>query len=584
MLRYLFVGVLSALATFICFSSESNAQNKSETAPKPEIWIGVLDTGIMKLRLKLDVTKDNGKQMAVVYSIDQGNARLKLDSYSEENGVVKFKFKKASIVFEGKLDPADKLIQGTFTQSGQPFELTFKKTDNYKPDKHIETWAGVMDAGIKKFEFQIRVFETYQGRDAKLDSFSEGLLGLPIDLSQKDSAFNFELAMTKASYHGEFSDDRKSITGKWKQRGNELDLNFKQVELSKTRDPKAKRPQTPKAPFPYKSKLITFNNDKDSVKLAGTLTIPQGTGPFPAVILISGSGGQDRNETIFEHRPFWVIADRMTRAGIAVLRYDERGIGESTGTFATVNSMDLSHDIEAGIEFLKGRDEIDAARIGLIGHSEGGYLGPMVAARNKSVAFLVSMAGSGVTGKEIIRSQSRLMLGSLGQPKKEIDYAVNLSMKMIEVVEANKAADRETLVKKMEQRLEQYVAENEPSEEFKNTIGSQKAAYATYANPWFRFFLTHDPRLDLRKVKVPVLAFCGSKDLQVDADLNLPEIEKALKEAGNQDFTIMKVEGLNHLFQKTETGRVSEYAHLEETFNEDLLETMVQWVVKRSSK
>ncbi len=567
--------ILNALV----FATTVDAQDDKKSKPK-NVWLGTLDVGVAKLRLKIDVTETNGTKSAVMYSLDQGNAKMPLDYFTEKDGTVKFALKKATIVFEGKLNKKKNAIEGTFTQGGQPFKISFHNANDFKADKHVETWQGTMDAGTRKFEFQIRVFKTQNGRTAKLDSFSENLLGLPLELSEKDNQFSFEFRASGAKFEGKYSDDKQQIVGKWTQRGNELDLTFKKIALSQTRDPKAKRPQTPKGPFPYKSELVKFENKKDSVTLAGTLTIPKGTGPFPAVILISGSGPQDRDETIFDHRAFWVIADRMTRAGIAVLRYDERGIGKSTGNYSKANSLDLSRDAEAGIEFLKSRGDIDKNKIGIIGHSEGGYIGPMIAARNKSVAFLVCMAGPGVPGKEIIKSQSRLIAEAMGESKKEVDYAIDLSMKLIEVVEANKSANQKTLIKKMEQRMDQYVAENKPSKKFEESIGTQKAGIARLASPWFRFFLTHDPRVDLRKVTVPVFVFCGSKDLQVDADLNLPEIEKALKEAGNRNITIMKVDGLNHLFQKTKTGRVDEYASLEETFNEDMLKKMVEWVVK----
>ena len=571
--------VLTLIA--FCFAVP-DAIAQDEKKSKPEVWMGTLDAGVAKLRLKITVTEKDGKKTATLESLDQGKAKIPMDSFTVKDGVVKFALEKLTIKYEGKLNEKKTVIEGTFEQGGRELKLDLKKIDGFQPDKHVETWKGTMDAGARKFDFQIRIFDTYQGKTGKLDSFSESMMGLPIELTIKDKQFDFDLKLTGAKYVGKLSDNKKTVKGKWKQRGNELDLEFKKIHLSQTRDPKAKRPQNPKEPFPYASKKITFKNEKDKITLAGTLTIPKGEGPFPAVILISGSGGQDRDETLFNHRPFWVIADRMSRAGIAVLRYDERGIGESTGDFSKANSVDLSRDIEAGVEFLKSREEIDKSKIGLIGHSEGGYLGPMVAARNKSIAFVVCMAGPGVPGKDIIINQTELMMKATGESDKEIKYALGMSRALIKTVEANPSLDEKALIKKLEQTMDEYLAANKPTKFFEKNLEAAKAGLSQMASPWFRFFLFHDPRVDLRKVTVPVLAFCGTKDLQVDADLNLPEIEKALKEAGNKDVTIKKVEGLNHLFQKTKTGRIDEYGFLEETFNEDLLKMMVNWVVKKT--
>ena len=545
-------------------------------------WLGTLDTGRGKLRLKLVVEKKNGGIRGAIFSVDQGNAEIKLDRVQAEGLELQFSSKRVGMTFAGKLSENKDAIAGTLTQLGAKFDMKFGRVSkDRKPDKHLETWQGILDAGNRKFEFQLRVFESADGKKvAKLDSFSESLFDLPVEYQSDDDQITIRLDFSGAVYSAKLSNDKNQMKGLWKQRGVELDLSLVKVPLNQTRDPKANRPQTPKGPFPYEVREVKFDNRVAGITLAGTLTIPKGEGPFPAAILISGSGPQDRDSTIAGHKPFWVIADALTRRGIAVLRYDERGVGKSTGDLSQATSHDLSLDVESAMKYLSGVKKVDRRKIGLIGHSEGGYVAPMIAARNRDVSFIVSMAGPGVPGRQIVLSQTRLILEASGADPKMVEMTTQFSQGLFKQLEQSRGSN--DIMQKMRQQFQQQLKGIPDSlKKQMEQSGGEASSLAQMTSPWFQFFAHHDPRADWRKVKCPVLAINGTLDLQVDPELNLPEIEKALMQAKNRDVTIKRLKGLNHLFQTTETGKIEEYAQLEETFNADALKLIVDWVVQK---
>jgi len=339
------------------------------------------------------------------------------------------------------------------------------------------------------------------------------------------------------------------------------------------------RPQEPKPPFPYTAEEVTYTNG--TVKLAGTLTLPPGDGPFPAVVMITGSGAQDRDETLLGHKPFLVLADHLSRHGIAVLRADDRGVGGSTGSVSDSTSADFAQDALAGVRFLKTHSKIAGDRIGLIGHSEGGVVGPLAASQSSDVAFVVMLAGTGVPGPEVLVLQSERMARADGTPEEKIHKESASIRRMIDVVRTeNDPAARE---RKLREAAREDAA-TLTADELKAAGGTDALvgnAVKTFNSPWFRYFLAYDPRPALRKVKVPVLALNGELDLQVIPDQNLPEIEKAFKEGGNKDFTLKRLPGLNHLFQPAKTGSPTEYAKIETTMDPLVLDTVTQWITER---
>ena len=330
---------------------------------------------------------------------------------------------------------------------------------------------------------------------------------------------------------------------------------------------KGRRPQVPAKPYPYREEQVTYENSAAAVKLAATFTIPSGKGPFPAVVLITGSGPQDRDESVAGHRPFLVLSDYLTRHGIAVLRADDRGIGKSTGNFQTATTADFAADAEAGVAYLNTRSEADPHRIGLVGHSEGGIIAPMLAARNPNVAFIVMMAGPGVPGDEIVEMQTLLIAEANGALLK---VAEKQAAQQREIDEIIKAGSDEAVIGK---NLRRRAAEGNLDPVVEGRINIMNS-------PWFRYSLKYDPAVALRKVKCPVLAIYGEKDLQVSPKQNLPIIRRALEESGNKNFEVDELPGLNHLFQTAETGAPREYEEIEETMSPLALEKIANWISK----
>jgi pimeloyl-ACP methyl ester carboxylesterase len=340
------------------------------------------------------------------------------------------------------------------------------------------------------------------------------------------------------------------------------------------------RPQEPEGPLPYRAEDVTVPvpaEDGEGHTLAGTITLPDperwGDGPYPGVVLISGSGAQNRDSVLLGHKPFLVLSDRLTRAGIAVLRYDDRGFGASTGDFASSTTLDFADDAQAAAAFLRGRPEVDERRVGLIGHSEGGLIAPMVAAREPGVAFIVLLAGPGVRGSEILIYQSELMFRQTRQAPDWIAASSSIRREIFEAI-VNDATEDELLP------LARKLVDHEMAY-LQDEAGRERAARATmaqFASPWLRRFAKIDPLEALAGVAVPVLALNGTKDMQVPADANLGAIERVLTEGPCPSVTAVRLVGLNHLFQPAQTGLIGEYAVISTTFDERTMGLIAGWV------
>jgi hypothetical protein len=326
--------------------------------------------------------------------------------------------------------------------------------------------------------------------------------------------------------------------------------------------------QEPNRPYPYDEEEVRLENQVARVKLAGTLTLPRDAGPHPAVVLITGSGPQDRDESLWSHKPFLVLADHLTRLGIAVLRCDDRGTYRSKGDFAAATHADFVNDALAAIGWMKTHPRINHRRIGLIGHSEGGIIAPLVGARNPAVAFMVLLAGSGVTGDEIILAQSSLIGTVTGLPREQVEANARNLREILNLI--TKETDEAVLQVKLREALTGKVPPAQVDLQLK-----------TLTTPWFRYFLTYDPAATLRRVTKPVLAMNGEKDLQVPAKQNLDAIRAALSAAGNTHAEIVEMPGLNHLFQTAKTGSPAEYGVIEETIAPAALEKIARWIASQ---
>ena len=327
---------------------------------------------------------------------------------------------------------------------------------------------------------------------------------------------------------------------------------------------------------------MTVVNQEAGIKLAGTLTLPDSGGPFPAAVLITGSGPEDRNEAIFGHKPFLVLADYLTRRGIAVLRCDDRGVGKSTGDYTSATTEDLASDALVQVEYLKTRKEVDPARIGLIGHSEGGIIAPIVANRTEDVAFVVLLAGTGLPGDSVLMLQTALIARSNGATDSAVVEMTRLERRILDIVMQNEDTAKAGAALRALFRESLAGMDERGKEALGFTEESIDAQVSTVLTPWFRYFLRYDPRPALRALKAPVLAIIGGKDLQVAPDVNLPAIKSVLEAGGNKDYTVRELPGLNHLFQHAETGAVTEYAKIEETIAPEALELVGDWILEHT--
>ncbi|MHB0936634.1 MAG: alpha/beta hydrolase family protein [Armatimonadota bacterium] len=447
----------------------------------------------------------------------------------------------------------------------------------------VGTWAGTLKVQNQQLRLVFKITAGANGTlTGTLDSPDQGATDIPVPKVVLDgNKVQLQMPMLRAQFTGTLNGKGDTITGQFSQGGANLPLVLTRTVAA----PGLNRPQQPKPPFPYQDEPVAFTNPRAGIRLAGTLTYPDGRGPFPAVVLIAGSGPSDRDETLFGHKPFWVLADYLTRRGIAVLRYDKRGIGASTGNLATATMEDYADDALAGVEYLKARKDVaDPARIGLIGHSEGGTVAPMVANRTPDVSFLVLLAGDGVVGEQILLLQGAAIVKAMGGDDAAIaeQNAVQRALFAILKQHPNDETAR--------QKLHQYFTDriNALPEEQRQAMGDPEpyiqGQIAFLVNPWMRHFLTYDPATALRKLRVPVLALNGSKDTQVTPAENLAAITAVLKESGTKDVTVRELPDLNHLFQTADTGSPQEYGQIEETFSPEALQIIGDWVVQRTKK
>jgi len=438
-------------------------------------------------------------------------------------------------------------------------------------------WQGTLKAGAIELRIVFKISEQSDGvLTATMDSPDQGAKDIPIDeVIFENGNLRLEIKSAMVIFEGKIRDDDLSIEGELRQSGQSFPLVLERVD----EPAEVRRPQEPKKPYPYQEEKVVYKNKEAAVKLAGTLTSPGQEGPFPAVLLISGSGPQDRNETILGHHPFLVLADYLTRLGIAVLRVDDRGVGKSGGDFTQATSEDFASDVLAGLEYLKSRQEINPKQIGLIGHSEGGIIAPMVAVQSSDVAFIILMAGTGLMGEEILYLQGELILRAEGASDEAIAKNRSLQEQMFTVVKEEK--DNSVAEKRLRAILQDAMSEVS-EEERKGAEATVEAQIQWVLSPWFRHFLAYDPKPTLMKVKCPVLAINGEKDVQVPPRENLAAIEEALKLAGNNNYTIKELPRLNHLFQTAQTGSLSEYARIEETISPTALKIMSDWILEQT--
>lgn len=427
------------------------------------------------------------------------------------------------------------------------------------------TWNGKLEVSGTSMRLVFHISDSNGVYSSTMDSPDQGANGIHIDkTSFENGTLTLEIPAGNFVYNGELKGD--SLIGSLSQHGMKFPINFVRANTEKTI---LKRPQEPIPPYSYYAEDIVFENKSAHITLGGTLTLPKKEGNFPVVILITGSGPQNRNEEILGHKPFLVIADYLTKNGIAVFRYDDRGVGQSKGNFYNSTSADFASDVKSAIEYLKTRKEINSKKIGLVGHSEGGLIAPMVASTSKDVNFIVLLAGPGLQGNELMLLQKEKIERRMGVPDSIVTKGQNMYKGAYSLIV--NAKDTVDLRRNVHSYFSEFLGSKVTNEQI-NELTDQ------IITPWFIYFLQTNPTYYLQKVKCPVLALNGENDLQVPYKENLEAIQSALSKGGNKKVKIISLPRLNHLFQESKTGLPQEYSAIEQTFSPTALEAMTKWI------
>lgn len=441
------------------------------------------------------------------------------------------------------------------------------------------TWLGELEIpNTAKLRMGITISKTTENSyKAVLNIIDQATGDIPCDeVFHKNDSVIIRIKGLGIEVAGKLDSEHKSFISEFRQGGGVFPILFNRVD----RLPVLLRPQEPKKPYPYIEENVDYENKKAGIKLAGTLTYPKSKTNLPAVILVTGSGQQDRNEEIGKHKPFWIIADFLTRNGIAVLRVDDRGIGGSTGIFSQSTTGDFAQDALEGVTFLMTRPEINLKKIGILGHSEGGTVVALAASKSSDVAFIVSMAGVFTDFGDVVIDQILNQLKLQGKKDEDLELERNWRKQIYSIAREN--TDSATAAKNLWEIYYKLTEEEVASLMWPK--GRQDAQIKQVLNPWWRYILSMDNKTILSNVRCPVLAIYGELDQQVNPDANIPIIEEALKEGGNKDFMVKKLPGLNHLFQTAKTGSEYEYVGIEETISPQALQMVSEWILKQVNK
>lgn len=554
------------------------ARGAPEAGSLEGIWTGELQAGDAKLHLVLHILKNgSGGMKATLDSLDQGVYGTAL-AIGREGQVLHFEIANVSVKYQGTVSPDHKIIDGSWSQGGSNLPLAFhREAPGIKqPDGAVAgvegLWQGALETNGMRLRLQLHVaHDREKNLVAALDSLDQAVSGVPATgVSGKGSLFHFEIPSVGGIYDGILGPGKNLLTGTWKQ-GDRLE----KLEFRRSDEVLAlRRPQNPVKPYPYREEEVTIRNEKAQVVLSGTLTVPRGAGPFPAALLLAGQGALDRDEFEAQHRPFLVLADHLTRKGMAVLRYDKRGVGKSTGEYRTATTSDLARDAELALEWLAARKEIDARRTGLVGHSEGGLIAPLVAGARNDVAWLVLMGTPATRGEETMLVQAETISRAAGIPAAQLERSLELDRKSYALI----LAEEDPAV--VESRVRDLVRESGLGGAVPSAALDQQVRLL--GSPGFRSFLGYDPLPALKGVKCPVLVVSGEKDLQVPPARNVELIRRTLEEAGNTSVETMILPGLNHNFQHGQSGLPTESQAIEETFAEEALGGIAGWLRKES--
>jgi pimeloyl-ACP methyl ester carboxylesterase len=555
------------------------------TSVDVECWIGTSGTGRTTRRtiLELEPGAGSGRLTILQRTVDT----RELTSLTDSGGTIAFALAGSEASFRGQRDPNGRTITGDLTlrRGSEPRPVTLQRVspnDGTARELHGH-WAGQIIAQGFPARVVLRFVPTPCGASHLfLDSPDQASMNLPSTaLSVRGDSVYFGLEYLPATFHGVIDTSGTRLSGEWRQLGMTMELTVQRTDSASA----TRRPQDPVPPFPYRAEDVKLQNG--GITLAGTLTIPEGRGPHPAILLLSGSGAQDRDETVAGHRPFLVLADTLTRAGVAVLRMDDRGIGGSGGEILNATLEDNASDASAALRFLAVHSEIDVDRIGLLGHSEGGLLAPLVARRDSLVRFVVLLAGPAMRGASLIVAQQRALARAAGEPEEVTDVRRMATMTIMRIL--REEPNDSIAQRRADSAMAEIRAAGTSREQaiFDSLYGAEREAnvnssWSLMTSPWFRHLSAFDPAPYLSTLRAPALTLFAQRDLQVPAERNAELMRILLRRAGNPDATVKTFEGLNHLFQHATTGLPDEYAMIDETIAPEVLRTIVEWIVSRA--
>ncbi len=543
-------------------------------------WHGEVQTPSSTLSLVFVIVQDeNGKLSAHMEVPAQApGQKIPISDISVANDHLSMLIAMAGVSIEADWDEENQQWSGTFSESMDvPIVITRGLPDEKPIIEGLDgDWKATINRNGVDLRLILHISTTKYGTSAKVDAPDSMDMNVPVsELTKDGDSIGYKIAAVNGVFAGTLT-HADTITGLWTV-PNKDDITITFVRSAKTDAPAEHlRPQVPTEPFGYFVEDVTYENAQaKGVTLAGTLTLPEGEGPFPAAILISGSGSQDRNETVFGHQPFLVLADHLTKQGIAVLRYDDRGIAESTGDYYAATSADFATDANAAAAYLMTRSEINHSAIGFVGHSEGGLIAPLAIHDNNTIAYMVMLAGPGTSSLQIARSQNRLLAQSQGTSEEEIAKSEKINTAITKVIAESKTTEEaKTQIR--------AILTPETMETMSINESQVKMIIAQSTTPWIRYFMGYDPANFVPQITIPILALNGELDMQVPAKENLAGLSNLLK--NHPDATITELKGLNHLFQHAKTGAIGEYNDIEETFSPEAMQLIADWINERFNK
>jgi len=565
----------------------------SQTSDFTATWAGKLAVQGQQLRLLFHIQlNEEGNYTGSVDSPDQGAGGIPISAIKVEGNKIYLTVRSIRGSFEGTMAAHGQTIEGIWRQGGMqiPIILDRKplqveqllKNDKKKElaSKLFGAWKGNLKLKNNKdlpiiFHLKASEKKTIEG---SFDSPSQNAFGVPISqISGRGSRVNIFAGLINARFFGNLSKDGKTLKGIWQQGETQMPLTLQQAKEETV----LKRPQTPKPPFPYEQQEVQFESKSAGGVLKGTLLSPKEKGKYPAVVLVSGSGPQDRDESIFGHKPFLVLADYLVRKGIVVLRYDDRGTGASSGVFAKATTADFAEDASAALQFLRGQPKVDAKKAGILGHSEGGIVAVKLAAGENAPAFIVLLSAPAIPGDELMLLQNEAILQANKIDEEVITAGLRLSAQSYAIIKTE--SDPVKAAQKIRYLEDNFWGSMFPNirEGLKKT-GMQKGFLVKQLpqllSPWMRYFISYDPATDLKKIKCPVLAIYGEKDLQVPPKRNADKMKELLSGSGQLLNQVRIVPQVNHLMQECETGLPGEYAKIEQTFAPKVLNMIDRWI------